>query len=130
MTQVMSVWGGLERFTGAKSNPKGSQGRLPAGRSGRPIGAMSGANSREIREMDQPIGIEPTTFSLESGAKPLNVLARVHRRIGLQDRRVATRLEIAVSSVDGRSPIIYPKLKRSAMPSETLRNGPSGLFWG
>ena len=84
MTQVMSVSGGLERFTGARSNPKGSQGRLPAGRSGRPIGAVSEANSREIWEMEQAIGIEPATFSLGSGAKPLNFLARVHRRIGRQ----------------------------------------------
>ncbi|WP_148663329.1 hypothetical protein [Bosea vaviloviae] len=113
MTQVISVRGGFERRSGAKSNPRD--------------GLVGGIAQRK---MERAIGIEPTTFSLGSGTKTLNVLARVHRRIGLQDRRVAIRLEIAVSSVDGRSPIIYPKLKRSAMPSETLRNGPSGLFSG
>jgi hypothetical protein len=113
VTQVISVGGGLERRSGAKSNPRDGL-----------VGGMA------QRKMEGSIRIEPTTFSLESGAKTLNVLARVHRRMGRQDRRGVIRLKIAVSSVDGRSPIIYPKLKRSAMPSETLRNGPSGLFSG
>ena len=41
----------IARLEGAISNPKGSQARPRAGRSGRPIGDVREANCREIRKM-------------------------------------------------------------------------------
>ena len=43
--------GKMARLEGAISNPKGSQARPRAGRSGRPIGDVREANCREIRKM-------------------------------------------------------------------------------
>ena len=53
----------MMRVTEAKSNPKGSQGRQPAGRSGHPIGAVSEANAREMRKMVPLAGIEPALLA-------------------------------------------------------------------
>ncbi|HBU40122.1 MAG TPA: hypothetical protein DEB59_06620, partial [Acidimicrobiaceae bacterium] len=51
----------IARLEGAISNPKGSQARPRAGRSGRPIGDVREANCREIRKMAHPRGFEPLT---------------------------------------------------------------------
>ena len=46
------------------SNPKGSQARLRAGRSGRPFGGASEASCREISKMVGARGIEPRTSTM------------------------------------------------------------------
>ena len=54
----------MVRFDRGVSNPRGSQGRPPVGRTGRPIGAVSEANSREIWKMVLPERIELSTSPL------------------------------------------------------------------
>ncbi|BCH24292.1 hypothetical protein MesoLjLb_40770 [Mesorhizobium sp. L-8-3] len=41
---------GQDQFALGRSNPEGSQGRPPVGRSGRPIGTASVENRREIKK--------------------------------------------------------------------------------
>ena len=45
------------------ANPKGSQGRPPVGRPGRPIGAVSEASRREIEKLAHPTRFERVTFA-------------------------------------------------------------------
>jgi hypothetical protein len=55
---------------GTASNPQGLQGRLPVGRSGRPIGGVSAANCREIKMLDGLYGAQHRTRRVRKGDCP------------------------------------------------------------
>ena len=79
----------MMRVTEAKPNPKGSQGRQPAGRSGRPIGTVSEANSREMRKMVPLAGIEPALLAELDFERAIQRYSKL-RRLQVKARKPTT----------------------------------------